>query len=327
MGLHYLPVVWPEATSFKSNYARTAVQCPWPHGRPLSSIRDSWTLTGKSGSVPCGITAPFSWVLVHTRFCLCPPRVWCTSLLSPVLWKFYNQIPLAFKVKFPGGSQSLWWIPRLGYLLWALELSQQCKSFFGIIALLFVGCRSVALWCVSQVCCSQSPWPHSRPLLTCASAGDTQTLTSRSGSVSCGVPGSWCTQGFFWTLQESLADTWFDSKCNFPLLLSCWGFSFALKHAESVFGGIQHFSVNGCSAANGNFGVLTEDELTSFYSAILFYTQAYTQRWIGGPGLKWRGLAQNVLLSPQNFSCAVPVSKMTSQGRSHAWCLCVSYTA
>ena len=26
---------------------------------------DSWTLTGKSGSVSCGVTAPFSWVLVH----------------------------------------------------------------------------------------------------------------------------------------------------------------------------------------------------------------------------------------------------------------------
>ena len=27
----------------------------------------SWTLTGKSGSVSCGVTAPFSWVLVCTR--------------------------------------------------------------------------------------------------------------------------------------------------------------------------------------------------------------------------------------------------------------------
>ena len=27
--------------------------------------RDSWTLTGKSGSVSCGVTAPFSRVLVH----------------------------------------------------------------------------------------------------------------------------------------------------------------------------------------------------------------------------------------------------------------------
>ena len=43
--------------------------------------------------------------------------------VSPVLWKFCNQIPLAFKVKFPGGSPSLYHIPRLGNLLWALELS------------------------------------------------------------------------------------------------------------------------------------------------------------------------------------------------------------
>ena len=52
-------------------------QCPWPLSRALSthaSARDSWTLMGKSGSASCGVTAPFSWVLVLTRFCLCPPR-------------------------------------------------------------------------------------------------------------------------------------------------------------------------------------------------------------------------------------------------------------
>ena len=43
--------------------------------------------------------------------------------LSPVLWKFCNQIPLASNVKFPWGSQSLCWIPRLGHLLWVLQLS------------------------------------------------------------------------------------------------------------------------------------------------------------------------------------------------------------
>ena len=53
-------------------------QSPQPFSKPLSihaSAGDSWTLTGKSGSVSCGVTALFSWVLVHTRFCLCPPRV------------------------------------------------------------------------------------------------------------------------------------------------------------------------------------------------------------------------------------------------------------
>ena len=53
-------------------------QCPRPCSRPPpthASAGDSWTLTGKSGSVSCGVTAPFSWVLVSTSFCLCPPRV------------------------------------------------------------------------------------------------------------------------------------------------------------------------------------------------------------------------------------------------------------
>ena len=37
---------------------------------------------GKSGSVSCGVTAPFSW---RTRFCVCPPRVY-----FPVLCKFWQ---------------------------------------------------------------------------------------------------------------------------------------------------------------------------------------------------------------------------------------------
>ena len=48
-------------------------QCPQTCSRPLLThtfARDSWTLMGKSGSVSCGVTAPFSWVLVSTRFCL-----------------------------------------------------------------------------------------------------------------------------------------------------------------------------------------------------------------------------------------------------------------
>ena len=63
-------------------------QWPQPWSRvPLThtSTGDSWTLTGKSGSLSCGVTAPFSWVLVHTRFCLCPPRAY-----FPVLGKFWQ---------------------------------------------------------------------------------------------------------------------------------------------------------------------------------------------------------------------------------------------
>ena len=62
---------------------------------------------------------------------LLSPGSWCTQgfvcalqePVSPVLWKFCSQIPLASKVKFSGSSQSLCQIPRLGNLLWVLELS------------------------------------------------------------------------------------------------------------------------------------------------------------------------------------------------------------
>ena len=42
-------------------------------------------LMAKSWSVSCGVTAPFSWVLVYSRFHLCPPRV-----CFPVLCKFWQ---------------------------------------------------------------------------------------------------------------------------------------------------------------------------------------------------------------------------------------------
>ena len=43
--------------------------------------------------------------------------------------------------------------------------------------------------CHTQACCTQSPCPCGRPLLTCTSAADTQTLKGRSGSVSVRSPG------------------------------------------------------------------------------------------------------------------------------------------
>ena len=69
-----------------------STQCSQPCSRPpptQASARDSQTLTGKSGLVSCGITDPFSWVLVSTRFCLCPPNiyaghgVWCQMWFHP----------------------------------------------------------------------------------------------------------------------------------------------------------------------------------------------------------------------------------------------------
>ena len=125
-------------------------QCPQLCSRPPpthTSTGDSWTLPGKSGPVSCGVITPFSWVLVHTRFCLCPPR-----LYFPVLCKF-------------------WWL-------------------YGGVN----GDLLSKVLCHTQVYCTQRPWPCSSPLLTCTSAGDTQTQFCLS---LCGVFGFWCAQVLF----------------------------------------------------------------------------------------------------------------------------------
>ena len=71
------------------------------------------------------LPAPDTWKAIYVwkaiTFSLCPPRV---ESVSPVLWKSYNQILLVFKVRFPGESQSLCQIPRLGNLMRGSEPSQ-----------------------------------------------------------------------------------------------------------------------------------------------------------------------------------------------------------
>ena len=67
-------------------------QYPQPCRRPPpahTSAGDSWTLIGKSGSVSCGVTAPFSWVMVH-KVLLCPPRVYFPVLCK--FWQLYNVV-------------------------------------------------------------------------------------------------------------------------------------------------------------------------------------------------------------------------------------------
>ena len=98
----------------------------WAPADPHST-GDTPALAGIFGSVSCGVTAPFLWVLVCRRPCWCAPRP--ESLFPPVLWKSYNQIPLSFKARFHGGSQSLCRIPRLGSLMWGSEPSQQLDNF------------------------------------------------------------------------------------------------------------------------------------------------------------------------------------------------------
>ena len=85
----------------------------------------------------------------------------------------------------------------------------------------------------------------------------------------CGV--SWCAQGFVWALWVTLAGMGFDSKSDFAPPTILLGLLLCPWCGVYFFGGIQHSSVDGCSAASCNFGVLTtEDEHTSFYSTILY---------------------------------------------------------
>ena len=132
-----------------------------------TSARGFWTLTGSLAQSLVG-----SLLLSLGSRCASPQS--CGRC---------NQILLAFKVKFPGGSQFLCRIPRLGNLLTVLELLQQWKNFFGVTLLQLVVCwpggSVVGLTQqTSQICRSRSPCLRGRPLLTCASTGDRQVWLS-----------------------------------------------------------------------------------------------------------------------------------------------------
>ena len=103
--------------------------------------------------------------------------------------------------------------------------------------------RTYATCHASQTCCSQSRCPQCRPLLTRASAGDTQTLKGRSGSVSGESLGPSVHKVLF-EPSEHLWWVWgLILNAILPLLLSYWGFSFALGCGVSFFGGIIFSSV------------------------------------------------------------------------------------
>ena len=117
-----LVVVWPEVT-------QTVVGLGTPRGfTPRGTFLASslWqpllTLSSTGGPPPQQVVlvrSPLGTLLLSSgSWCVqnfvCGLQDW--SLFPPVLWKSYNQIPLAFKVRFPGDSQSLFWIPRPGRL-------------------------------------------------------------------------------------------------------------------------------------------------------------------------------------------------------------------
>ena len=66
-------------TSSKRSHAHTAVlSAPGPaagHCRCMPLMETPGHSRASLSQSLVGVTAPFSWVLVHTRFCLCTPRV------------------------------------------------------------------------------------------------------------------------------------------------------------------------------------------------------------------------------------------------------------
>ena len=103
------------STSFKRTFADTAV----------FSALSRTLLTLPLLETPGHAHTSLAQSLVGTL--LLSPGSWCAhgfvcalqESVSPVLWKFFNQIPLASEVKFPGGSQSLCQIPKSENLLWS----------------------------------------------------------------------------------------------------------------------------------------------------------------------------------------------------------------
>ena len=72
-------------TSFKRSHACTAtLNAPKCSSPPPThaSVQDGWTLMGKSESVSCGVTVPFSWC---TQGFVCALQ----ESVSPVLCKFW----------------------------------------------------------------------------------------------------------------------------------------------------------------------------------------------------------------------------------------------
>ena len=225
-------------------------QCPWPHRRPFSthaSAWDSWTLIGKSGSVFCGITAPFSWILVCTRFCCA-----LQESVSPVLWSFCNQIPLAFKVKFLWGFSVPLLDPQVGKsvvglriftTVWEL-LQYNCSPVCGLSAGWLYGGANGDLFQEGfwhTLCLPGLLQPEPLPPLQVTAdpcLHRRQSYTQRQvwlyflwrSLLHSLVPGA---HRFVCTLQASLAGLRFDFKCNCTPSTILLGLLLALGHGVS----------------------------------------------------------------------------------------------
>ena len=118
------------------------------------------------------------------------------------------------------------------------------------------------------------PCPQGRPLLTRVSEGDPQTPKGRAGSVCyeshLSFPWVLVTQDFVCALQASWQVWGLILNVIAPLLLSWCGFSLAIIHGVSFFGGFHILLSIVVQQTICDFDVLTgEGERISFYSTIL----------------------------------------------------------
>ena len=180
---------------------------PWPCSRPLS--------TTPALGIPGHSQASRGQSLVGSL--LLSPRSWgahgfvCALQVSvaPVLWKFcsqiQSQIPRGFSVPLPDLQVGKSVVGPKTFLtvkdfLWC-NSSAVCGSawwFYGG-ALVTYSKRAYAACRMSQVCCSQSPCPCGRPLLTYTSQ---ETLKHSKAGLAQSLWGlwDWWTQSFVWAL-------------------------------------------------------------------------------------------------------------------------------
>ena len=98
-------MVKDKGTSFKRSHACTAtLSAPTLQQATADLLLCQGLLDNhwQVWSVSCGVTAPFSWVLVHTRFCPSPSRVYFSSPVSA----------FTLNPPFPKGFWNPWNLPR-----------------------------------------------------------------------------------------------------------------------------------------------------------------------------------------------------------------------
>lgn len=128
----------PKRIYTKGDLPGLLLPVPRPCGEPLpTNASTGGPPTPAGGNVQYPVRSLLlssgSWC---TKVLFVPPR---PEFLFPlVLWKSYNQIQPAFKVRFPGDSHPLL-DPQAGEPDVGSEPSQQYENFCGVIVVKFVG--------------------------------------------------------------------------------------------------------------------------------------------------------------------------------------------